>query len=135
MIIPGDYIRDHQISKYLPAFTASPRLLLRLSEHPGLKNEEFHSLCDDQGPLLVLAKTTNATFGGFCAQSWKSIGGYRKCKKSYLFRLSEPLRFMSKVQGSSDRSLFFSQKYGMVFGQGDLIINFSDLKKCSSKIG
>ena len=33
------------------------------------------------------------------------------------------------------RALFFNTKYGMVFGQGDLIINFDDISKCSSKLG
>ena len=86
-----------------------------------------------------MVKTKHATFGGYCSQSWKSVGGYRKCKNSYLFRLSEPLRFTSKIdfedQNNYTRALFFSEKYGMVFGQGDLIINFDDLSKSSSKLG
>ena len=62
---------------------------------PDVKNEEFHQLCDDKGPLLVLVRTESAVFGGYSAQSWKSQGGFRRCKQSYLFRLTEPYRFIS----------------------------------------
>lgn len=99
----------------------------------------FHEICDEKGPLLILVSTKKAIFGGYCAQSWKSIGGYRKCRKSFLFRLSEPLRFTSKVikeeNKGYNRALFFSDKYGIVFGQGDLIIDFDNIKKSSSKLG
>ena len=139
-ILPQDYTRDHQITKNLPAFTQVPKLLLRLteSEHK-YSNKQFHDLCDDKGPLLVLIKTKKAIFGGYSSQSWKSIGGYRKCRKSFLFRLSEPLRFTSKVikeeNKGYNRALFFNEKYGIVFGQGDLIIDFDDISKSSSKLG
>jgi len=139
-ILSQDYARDHQITKQLPPFTETPQLLFRLSDHEKVSNRLFHQLCDEKGPLLVLVKTKYATFGGYCSQSWKSIGGYRKCKTSYLFRLSEPLRFISKVsfedKNSYDRALFFNgDKYGVVFGQGDLNIDFDDIKKSSSKLG
>lgn len=113
-------------------------MLLRLSVNKDLSNQQFHDLCDDQGPLLLLVRTKQAIFGGYAAQDWKTVGGYRKCKESYLFRLSEPLRFMSKVahqETKQQRALYFSKKYGMVFGQGDLNINFDNIAKSSSKLG
>ena len=45
---------------------------------------------------------------------------------------------MSKVlnnEAKSARALYFSKKYGMVFGQGDLNLNFSDIASSSSKLG
>ena len=137
-ILPQDYTRDHQITKHLPPFTQTPTLLLRLSDSKDLSNRQFHALCDDQGPLLLLVSTKQAIFGGYAAQDWRTVGGYRKCKESYLFRLSEPLRFMSKVankETKQQRALYFSKNYGMVFGQGDLNINFDDISKSSSKLG
>jgi hypothetical protein len=59
--------------------------------------------------------------------------------QSTLFRLSEPMRFLSKVNITKNdnilRALFFNEKYGIVFGQGDLNINFDEIAKSSSKLG
>lgn len=45
---------------------------------------------------------------------------------------------MSKVvhqETKQQRALYFSKNYGMVFGQGDLNINFDNIAKSSSKLG
>jgi hypothetical protein len=60
-------------------------------------------------------RTKQAIFGGFSAQSWSSIGGYRKCQKSMLFRLTDPIKFISKIK-VKNRAVYFSIKYGLVFG-------------------
>lgn len=76
-----------------------------------------------------------AIFGGFSGLPWHRIGGWRKTKASYLFSITdgkgrEP--FLSRVKTEPKearlRAIYFSEKYGIVFGNSDLIINFSDMK-------
>jgi len=46
-------------------------LLYRGSQH-GWTAADFHRLCDDQGPTLVLLKNTaGKRFGGFTTENWK----------------------------------------------------------------
>ena len=33
------------------------------------------------------------------------------------------------------RAIYFSEKYGLVFGSNDLAINFDDMKKSCSRVG
>ena len=47
------------------------KLLYRASEH-GYTAESFHQYCDDQGPTLIVIKSSGGwIFGGYTTQSWK----------------------------------------------------------------
>ena len=49
------------------------RLLYRASEH-GYTAESFHGYCDDQGPTLVIIKSSGGwIFGGYTTKSWKVV--------------------------------------------------------------
>ena len=49
------------------------RLLYRASEH-GYTAESFHECCDDQGPTLVIIKSSGGwIFGGYTTKSWKVV--------------------------------------------------------------
>ena len=49
------------------------KLLYRASEH-GYTAKSFHECCDDQGPTLVLIKSSEGCiFGGYTTQSWNSL--------------------------------------------------------------
>lgn len=72
---------------------------------------------------------------GYSGISWNKIGGWRKTKKSYLFSITdgrgrEP--FLCTVKNepveSKLRAVYFSEKYGIVFGNNDLVINFKDME-------
>ena len=50
----------------------SSEMIFRISRD-GDKSEDFHKFCDNQGPTLVIIKTTNnKIFGGFTPLNWKS---------------------------------------------------------------
>ena len=47
------------------------KLLYRASEH-GYSAKSFHECCDDQGPTLVIIKSSGSwIFGGYTTRSWK----------------------------------------------------------------
>ncbi len=47
--------------------------------------------------------------------------------------------FMARVKAEPQearlRAIYFSEKYGVVFGTNDLVINFSDMEQSCSKLG
>lgn len=50
------------------------KLIYRASEC-GYSAEAFHSYCDDQGPTVIVIKSTDGwIFGGYTTQSWKGKG-------------------------------------------------------------
>ena len=100
----------------------------------------MHGFCDRKGPLLVLVFTTDGhKFGAYAAKEWESIGGWRQSRKSFLFGLDDGkgrLPFQCKIINSHEKpssephltALFFSSKYGLVFGKTDLKLNFDDMR-------
>ncbi len=45
-----------------------------------MTNDKFHELCDKQGPLLVIIKTSkDILVGGFCTSSYKNEGSWSSC--------------------------------------------------------
>ena len=70
------------------------KLIFRMTEN-GDKSEDFHKYCDNQGPTLVLVKTTkNRIFGGFTPLSWKKEKGYLYDENNQIFIFS--LNLMKK---------------------------------------
>ena len=54
------------------------KLLYRASEH-GYTASSFHSFCNDQGPTLIVIKSSEGwIFGGYTTQSWSGDGIYNK---------------------------------------------------------
>ncbi len=128
--------------KVLPPFNNS-KLILRLKKCLVISNSRFHESCDNQGPLLILVSTKNKhRFGAYCHESWSSLGGWRKSRNSYLFSITDGLgrepficRIRKDVPQASMRAIYFSDKFGLVFGTHDLTINFDNLKASSSELG
>ena len=63
--------------------------LIYRSSRDGLCTEAFHSKCDNVGPTLVIIETTGGgVLGGYTNSSWRSVGGYKKASKSFVFVIS-----------------------------------------------
>jgi hypothetical protein len=63
------------------------KLLYRASRD-GWKRADFHRLCDDKGPTVVIVKVSNGRLcGGYCSIGWKSDGGWKHDNNSFLFSL------------------------------------------------
>ncbi len=78
----------------------------------------------------------------FSGISWNKIGGWRKTQQSYLFSITdghgrEPFicRIKKEPAEAKLRAVYFSEKYGLVFGTNDLVINFKDMEMSCSKLG
>ena len=63
------------------------KLLYRASRD-GWLTSDFHRLCDEKGPTVVLVKVSNGRLcGGYCSIGWKDNGGDQHDFKSFLFSL------------------------------------------------
>ena len=131
-IIVPSVLFDSTIVPSLPASFAAwlPgktfRLLYRASRD-GFQAAQFHARCDNQGPTLVVIRSTNNyVFGGYAGASWASSGGWINALRSFLFSLTNPSgtgphQFFCC---DSTRAFYAHSSYGPVFGSAyDLCIN------------
>ncbi len=90
-------------------------LLYRLSRD-GNTIKKFHDLCDNQGPTLVLFKTTNGVkTGGYSPLSWdSSTGGYKNDWDSFVFSLDKKEKY---IKNSISESIYCHNSYGPYFKQ------------------
>ena len=99
------------------------KLIFRMSEN-GTNSDDFHKYCDNQGPTLILAKTTkNKIFGGFTPLDWKKKGGFIKDinNQTFIFSLNLKKKFnMIKKNGTG---IYCSENEGPDFGASDFSFN------------
>ncbi|CAG8603875.1 998_t:CDS:2, partial [Cetraspora pellucida] len=109
------------------------KLLLRGSRN-GFTPQEFHDLCDEKGPTLVVAKIKNSNeiVGGFNPVSWDSSDALLEVKNSFVFSLDENLddSILSRSVGTIS-SICNSPLHGPVF-RGILIFNGDFKNDCAS---
>lgn len=106
------------------------RRIYRASEHQ-FSSLAFHSLCDEQGPTIMLIKSVenDCIFGGYATLSWRLCMSLNHCRKSlvkaqdpsesFIFTLSnphnvQPTKFCRK-KGSSYGIICLSSS-GPIFG-------------------
>ena len=64
------------------------KLLYRKSLH-GDNYKNFHDLCDNQGPNLILIKSKEGfIIGGYTPLSWNNVGGWKGDNDTFLFSLT-----------------------------------------------
>ena len=93
-------------------------LLYKMSRD-GASSYTFHSLCDGQGPTLVLYKNANngQVFGGYNPQSWNSSGNYNYGTDGFLFNLTYNYK-LSKLGYNGNYQTYNYGYYGPTFGGG-----------------
>ena len=76
-LLPDTQLVDMQYDEVLRRWVGNQyqwKLLYRASEHK-YRNYAFHRYCDNQGPTLIIIKSTRGwIFGGFTTQSWGGKG-------------------------------------------------------------
>ena len=94
----------------------------------GSNSEEFHKACDNQGPTLILIKTTkNRTFGGFTPLNWITRGGGQKDQSNQTFIFS--LDLMKKYDLiNKNKDAIICSSDGPKFGDCDIKLK-SNLKE------
>ena len=78
------------------------KLLYRKSEND-LSYETFHRLCDNQGPTLVLFKTSEGyVFGGYTPLDWDIVTeGWKNDNETFVFSLTNKKIFIKKEKNIS----------------------------------
>lgn len=126
-LMPGSTLTDPNDEANMAAWLNSPNargvLLYRMSRDGGSPSA-FHSLCDNQGPTLVLIRSneTNQVFGGYNPQSWNSSANYLSGAGAFLFNLTYDYQL---AQTNSVYQTYNHPQYGPTFGGGHDIYTFS----------
>ena len=91
------------------------KLLYRASRD-GWKSTDFHRLCDQKGPTVVIVKVSNGRLcGGYCSIGWKSSGFYQIDNNSFVFSI-DSLKKYNGSQQKYDGHLSWDGNYGPWFG-------------------
>ena len=101
-------------------------LIFKMSKN-GTKADDFHKICDDQGPTLTIIETTkNKIFGGFTPLNWKSRGSYKDdSNQTFIFSLN----LMKKYDIINiKRDAIKCSSYGPNFGDCDIKLNSNMIK-------
>ncbi|KAG9295525.1 hypothetical protein G9A89_000176 [Geosiphon pyriformis] len=106
-------------------FNKKFELLLRGSQD-GFNTSDFHRLCDNQGPTVIVIKIkgTNEIIGGYASADWKSNNQFGFAKDSFLFafRINDDQKIiLSRLKLDSRLALGFDRTNCPWFGSpGDL---------------
>lgn len=73
--------------------------LIYRGSRDGWTMSDFHSLCDDKGPIVVIVKVDNGRLCGGFASNWKNEGGWVKDPKAFLFSLDLLKSYQQSTQG------------------------------------
>jgi len=96
--------------------------LLYRGSRDGFNSENFHELCDEAGPTLVVCKSKayEKVFGGYTSKSWSRIEDYVNDEDAFLFSLSNSTKIPITEPSCA---IFCSNECGPAFGAGyDLMI-------------
>ena len=95
----------------------------------GSKSEDFHKLCDNKGPTLIIIKTDkNHIFGGFTPLDWNSKGGTicDESKRTFIFSLDLMKKF--EIINIKKKAIRCESEHGPIFGDYDIGLH-KDMKE------
>jgi hypothetical protein len=95
-IIQPDFINADFLVEIMPRLggdiCAHVEMLYQHSLQETESAQNFHAMCDEQGPTLTLVKANGGfIFGGYNPQSWLSDFMYTSTDEAYLFQIHSPL--------------------------------------------
>ena len=99
--------------------------LLYRATKDGDKSSDFHRLCDEKGPTLVIGKTPGGyVFGGFTKIKWTSskYGEYFLDPDAFVFSLNQKRKFNTYNNNEVGLNCY----YGPIFGNGSNSIQIED---------
>ena len=84
---------------------------------------DFHRLCDNKGPTLILIETDRGyKFGGFTSLNWDKSNKEKSDDWTFIFSLNLMEKFSRKFNNKK-RSIYCSELLGPCFGNSDFGIN------------
>ena len=98
----------------------------------GSNSTDFHNLCNDKGPTLVLINTTKEKkLGGFTPLDWKDEGGFVSDESLQTFIFSLNLNKKYDLTDKEFNAVKFEFDNGPNFGNGDIIV-YKNMKEGKS---
>ena len=95
----------------------------------GSMSKDFHKHCDNEGPTLILVKTTkNKIFGGFTPLDWDMSGIDKIDENNQTFIFSLNLMKKYDMINKEKSAICCNKEYGPSFGVSDFFIE-SNMKK------
>jgi len=96
---------------------------------------KFHSLCDDQGPTLVVVETRSGLiFGGYADVSWSSDEAQPQITSSTAFLFQIRPAMLSFGVNNQNEAFYHRSEYGPTFGVGwDLHISSGAMNNTESQ--
>ena len=98
-------------------------LIFQMSKN-GSSSDDFHKICDNQGPTLILIKTSkNKIFGGFTPLNWLKTGKhpFDKDNQTFIFSLNIMKKF--DMRNPNQYAIKYNSSYGPNFGDCDIKLN------------
>jgi len=124
--------RDYVNTLLRPVYKKIGKILYVASED-GDAGSRFHGLCDDKGPTVVIAETTDGeVFGGYTDVPWGLTGVYMRSSTSFLFRLRPTEKQYKILSNQYNRAVYHTKKDGPQFGTSDLFISDKALSNKNS---
>ena len=124
-IINNDMNRQNSIIKWIKEKVNKNdvkfELIFKMSKN-GSNSVDFHRICNNQGPTLIIIKTTkDRIFGGFTPLDWKNQGNYKDLSnQTFIYSLN----LMKKYDMiNKNRDAIKCASYGPNFGDCDIKLN------------
>jgi len=92
--------------------------ILYVASVDGDASSKFHSLCDDQGPTIVVAETTaGVILGGFTDVSWQSKSNWHSSSTSFLFQIRPAMKSFGVLKNENGYAVLSHPHNGPSFGR------------------
>lgn len=118
-------VSDPTLMKAFATFPHTDKMtkLLYRASRDGWVSKDFHRMCDNKGPTMVIIKSEGGNiFGGYAHSSWDSTGNNKFDIGSYIFSLknpsSSPPAYWTVNNGT--RAICGAAGYGPIFGGNDI---------------
>ena len=77
--------------------------------------DDFHRLCDNKGPTIILIETTKGKrFGGYTSLDWDSSSEWKNDLEEFLFSLDNDKKY--EVIPNSSYKVYSNRGFGLWFG-------------------
>jgi len=126
---------SEELNKWFP--NQEVKLLYRRSRD-GADSINFHTLCDNQGPTLILIHSVNGfVFGGYTTASWVTNNQYVPNPGGYLFTLRNPHNLPPTKFFITNNiyGIYTDDHYGPTFGGGHDLYVDADMTTINFNLG
>ncbi|KAJ5070473.1 pep-cterm sorting domain-containing protein [Anaeramoeba ignava] len=145
----SDIIKDISIFRLIRSWIQDKKFFTKMklrfsAKKDGFSSKEFHKVCDDKGPTLIIVKSAKGyIMGGFTKVGFKSQNpGHVKDDSSFIFTIKNPKNSPPQkfpiIEERNERAIYSNNDYGPYFGDfgyyGDLCV-YSTLDNGRSNLG